>query len=63
MQVEQTLSLRSLTGLDINVDESTNGGDILGPVGSPLLAETLYEAVKLVPSPLEEEAEVDDGWI
>ncbi|KAJ0422068.1 hypothetical protein BJY00DRAFT_94851 [Aspergillus carlsbadensis] len=46
----------------INVDESTNGGGILGPVGSPLLAETLYEAAKLVPSPLKEEAEVDDGW-
>ncbi|KAL2793332.1 hypothetical protein BJX66DRAFT_338935 [Aspergillus keveii] len=46
----------------INVDESTNGGDILGPVGSPLLAETLYEAAKVVPSPLGEEAEVDNGW-
>ncbi|KAL2853851.1 hypothetical protein BJY01DRAFT_205924 [Aspergillus pseudoustus] len=46
----------------INVDESTNGGDILGPVGSPLLAEILYEAAKLVPSPFEEDAEVEDGW-
>ncbi|KAL2860171.1 hypothetical protein BJX68DRAFT_261138 [Aspergillus pseudodeflectus] len=46
----------------INVDESTSGGDTQGPVGSPLLAETLYEAAKLVPSPLNEEVEVEDGW-
>jgi hypothetical protein len=51
-----------LTRLDINVDESTSGGDRQDPVGSPLLAETLYEAAKLVPSPLNEEVEVEDGW-
>ncbi|CEL07737.1 hypothetical protein ASPCAL10892 [Aspergillus calidoustus] len=45
----------------INVDESTSDGDRQDPVGSPLLAETLYEAAKLVPSPLNEEVEVEDG--
>ncbi|KAL3461632.1 hypothetical protein BJX64DRAFT_152204 [Aspergillus heterothallicus] len=63
---ENTKDLKKNCVAYINVDESTNGGDILGPVGNPLLAEILYEAAKLVPSPIkqgaEEGEEGDDGW-
>lgn len=51
----------------LNVDESTTGGHILKAVGSPLLAEALYSASKLIPSPLKEEhlvsSTLEDDWV
>ncbi|KAK6075987.1 glutamate carboxypeptidase II [Seiridium cupressi] len=46
----------------INVDESTNGGDILGATGSPLLAYALVNVMQLTPSPLETGRTVYDDW-
>ncbi|TPX07687.1 uncharacterized protein E0L32_010583 [Thyridium curvatum] len=47
----------------INVDESTNGGRILGANGSPLLNTILRDAAKVVESPLYEGKSVYDDWL
>lgn len=52
-----------LLGLDLNVDEATNGGQTLLPVSSPLFTQALFEAAKSVPSPLEDSMEVDKDWL
>ncbi|EHK99659.1 putative N-acetylated-alpha-linked acidic dipeptidase-like protein [Glarea lozoyensis 74030] len=48
---------------DLNVDESTNGGAILGATGSPLLAHSLIEVMQQIPSPLEEGKTVYSDWL
>ncbi|KAI1208452.1 Zn-dependent exopeptidase [Annulohypoxylon truncatum] len=47
----------------INVDEATNGGNILGAYGSPLLAHVLREAASAIPSPVTEDKTVYDDWL
>ena len=49
--------------LDINVDESTNGGAILGAVGSPLLASALRSSARVIPSPISPSSTVYDDWL
>jgi N-acetylated-alpha-linked acidic dipeptidase len=49
--------------LDINVDESTNGGNILGATGSPLLDTLLRDITQMVPSPVAENRTVFDDWL
>ncbi|ETS75189.1 hypothetical protein PFICI_13673 [Pestalotiopsis fici W106-1] len=46
----------------LNVDCATNGGEILGAKGSPLLAEPLSKIMRLVPSPLHDHQTVYDDW-
>ncbi|ETS86532.1 hypothetical protein PFICI_00360 [Pestalotiopsis fici W106-1] len=46
----------------INVDESTNGGQILGATGSPLLADALSHAMSIIPSPINANSTVFDDW-
>ncbi|KAI1854123.1 hypothetical protein JX266_001264 [Neoarthrinium moseri] len=46
----------------LNVDESTNGGTILGAIGSPLLADALSTVMRLVPSPVHDSTTVYDDW-
>lgn len=48
--------------LDINIDEATNGGQILGATGSPLLTNALLNTMRLVPSPLKPDGTVYDDW-
>ncbi len=48
---------------DINVDESTNGGNILGATGSPLLDNLLQDITQHVPSPFKEGKTVFDDWL
>jgi N-acetylated-alpha-linked acidic dipeptidase len=45
---------------DLNVDESTNGGTLLGAIGSPLLADALCAVMRLVPSPVRSGSTVFD---
>ncbi|KAH8660399.1 hypothetical protein BX600DRAFT_514008 [Xylariales sp. PMI_506] len=47
----------------INVDESTNGGNILGATGSPLLDNVLREITQIVPSPVNSSKTVYDDWL
>ncbi|KAI0888775.1 Zn-dependent exopeptidase [Annulohypoxylon maeteangense] len=47
----------------INVDEATNGGNILGAYGSPLLSQVLREAANVIPSPVNEGKTVYDDWL
>lgn len=47
---------------DINVDGSTNGGDVLGAVGSPLLSEILRSVAQNIPSPVSSKSTVYDDW-
>ncbi|KAI1453375.1 Zn-dependent exopeptidase [Annulohypoxylon moriforme] len=47
----------------INVDEATNGGNILGAYGSPLLAHALRETAAFIPSPVNEGKTVYDDWL
>ncbi|KAI0113800.1 Zn-dependent exopeptidase [Hypoxylon sp. NC0597] len=47
----------------INVDEATNGGNILGAYGSPLLAYVLRDAAKVIPSPINDGRTVYDDWL
>tara|TARA_R110002060_G_scaffold27206_1_gene37015 strand:- start:1 stop:537 length:537 start_codon:yes stop_codon:yes gene_type:complete len=45
------------------VDEATNGGSILGAVGSPLLGAALRSVASGIPSPLSENQTVYDDWL
>ncbi|KAI1380702.1 Zn-dependent exopeptidase [Hypoxylon crocopeplum] len=47
----------------INVDEVTNGGNILGAYGSPLLTHVLREVAVVIPSPVNEDKTVYDDWL
>ncbi|KAH8883466.1 Zn-dependent exopeptidase [Thozetella sp. PMI_491] len=47
----------------INVDESTNGGNVLGATGSPLLDSVLRDITHKVPSPVNEGKLVFDDWL
>ncbi|OTA95903.1 hypothetical protein M434DRAFT_28399 [Hypoxylon sp. CO27-5] len=47
----------------INVDEATNGGNILGAYGSPLLTHVLRDTANLIPSPVNEGKTVYDDWL
>ncbi|KAI1390251.1 Zn-dependent exopeptidase [Hypoxylon trugodes] len=47
----------------INVDESTNGGNILGAYGSPLLTHILRDATNVIPSPVNEGKTVCEDWL
>ncbi|XXH01969.1 Vacuolar protein sorting-associated protein 70 [Hypoxylon texense] len=47
----------------INVDEATNGGNILGAYGSPFLTHVLRDAAAMVPSPVNEGKTVYDDWL
>ena len=47
---------------DLNVDEATNGGSILGAVGSPLLGAALRSVASSIPSPVSEGTVYDD-WL
>lgn len=51
-----------LTEVDINVDEATNGGNILGAYGSPLLTHVLRDIAGVIPSPVNEGKTVYDNW-
>ncbi|KAI1770963.1 Zn-dependent exopeptidase [Hypoxylon cercidicola] len=46
----------------INVDEATNGGNILGAYGSPFLTHVLRDAAAMIPSPVNEGKTVYDDW-
>lgn len=46
----------------INVDEATNGGNILGAYGSPLLTHVLRDIAGVIPSPVNEGKTVYDNW-
>ncbi|EXF80305.1 glutamate carboxypeptidase II [Colletotrichum fioriniae PJ7] len=47
----------------LNVDESTNGGTILGATGSPLLASVLRDVTRMIQSPTNENRTVYDDWL
>ncbi|KAF1976474.1 Zn-dependent exopeptidase [Bimuria novae-zelandiae CBS 107.79] len=47
----------------INVDESTNGGAVLGATGSPLLISTLRSVGTRVPSSTNSQATIYDDWL
>ncbi|OTA62883.1 Zn-dependent exopeptidase [Hypoxylon sp. EC38] len=47
----------------INVDEATNGGNILGAYGSPLLTHVLRDTATAIPSPVNEGKTVYDDWL
>ncbi|KAI1409915.1 Zn-dependent exopeptidase [Hypoxylon sp. FL1857] len=47
----------------INVDEATNGGNVLGAYGSPLLAHVLRNTANMIPSPINEGKTVYDDWL
>ncbi|KAI3528823.1 glutamate carboxypeptidase II [Colletotrichum abscissum] len=47
----------------LNVDESTNGGTILGATGSPLLASVIRDVTRMVQSPINENRTVYDDWL
>ncbi|KAL7622758.1 Vacuolar protein sorting-associated protein 70 [Parahypoxylon ruwenzoriense] len=53
------LLVSHLTEVDINVDEATNGGNILGAYGSPLLTHVVRDVTNLVPSPATESKTID----
>lgn len=56
-------SLYADFSLDLNVDESTNGGTILGATGSPLLASVLRDVTRMIKSPINETKTVYDDWL
>ncbi|KAE9569031.1 putative glutamate carboxypeptidase [Colletotrichum fructicola] len=47
----------------LNVDEATNGGQVLGVTGSPLLASVLRDVTQLIRSPIHEGKTVYDDWL
>ncbi|KAH0439947.1 PA domain-containing protein [Colletotrichum camelliae] len=47
----------------LNVDEATNGGQVLGVTGSPLLASVLRDVTQLIRSPIHENKTVYDDWL
>ncbi|KAF4919269.1 putative glutamate carboxypeptidase [Colletotrichum viniferum] len=47
----------------LNVDEATNGGQVLGVTGSPLLASVLRDVTQLIRSPINEGKTVYDDWL
>ncbi|KAL3420355.1 glutamate carboxypeptidase II [Phlyctema vagabunda] len=47
----------------LNVDESTNGGAILGALGSPLLSQVLRDVAHKVPSPHSKSRTIYDDWL
>ncbi|KAJ5017749.1 putative glutamate carboxypeptidase [Colletotrichum sp. SAR 10_99] len=53
----------SLANHDLNVDEATNGGQVLGVTGSPLLASVLRDVTQLIRSPIYEGKTVYDDWL
>ncbi|KAJ0374951.1 hypothetical protein COL26b_006823 [Colletotrichum chrysophilum] len=53
----------SLANHDLNVDEATNGGQVLGVTGSPLLASVLRDVTQLIRSPIHEGKTVYDDWL
>lgn len=48
---------------DLNVDGATNGGDIFGGTGSPLLGSVLRSVAKLIPSPTRILGTTYDDWL
>ncbi|KAF9881599.1 glutamate carboxypeptidase II [Colletotrichum karsti] len=48
---------------DLNVDEATNGGQVLGVTGSPLLASVLRDVTRMIKSPINGDSTIYDDWL